>query len=179
MSNQHVTTTNYTNWKPIDAKPLPTKPLAKEKGLAVQTCECGETAWAFPWNDELVAWDAHLRHPLKAFLDTKGLAPPAPRFSHHVVMAGGRRWRVIASKVRTRHKVELRGGTGRGLPIHRHVMGRGDCVRVINRNGCDVRRANLKRMTRKEIAADRCARKAAEKNTGNAGQCSVPQPPRA
>ena len=32
-------------------------------------------------------------------------------------------------------------------------------MRIVNRNGCDVRR---KRMTRKEIAADRRARKAPE-----------------
>ena len=172
----HVEITNYANGAPLAAKPLPAKPLAKEKGLQVHTCACRETVWAFPWSDELVAWDAHQRHPLKAFLDAKGLAPPEPRFSHHVVIADaadaellrGRRWRVIPSARRTRHKVELRGGTGRGLPIHRHIMGRGDCVRVINRNACDVRRVNLARMTRKEIAADRCARKAAEKNTGNA-----------
>ena len=141
----HVTITNYTNPTPLAAKLLPAKPLAKEKGLTVHTCECGETVWAFPWSDELVAWDAHQRHPLKNFLEAKGLAPPEPRVSHHVVFADAadadllraRRWRVIPSKVRTRHKVEVRGGTGRGLPIHRHVMGRGDCVRVINRYGCD------------------------------------------
>lgn len=163
MSNQQVKITDYTNWKPVDAKPLPAKPLAKEKGLTVHACDCGETVWGFPWSDELVAWDAHQRHPLKSFLEARGLAPPEPRFSHHVVFADaadadllrGRRWRVIPSARRTRHKVELKGGTGRGLPIHRHVMGRGDCVRVINRYGCDCRRVNLKRMTRKEIAADR------------------------
>ena len=167
----HVKITNCGKSNPVAVQPLPAKPLAKEKGLAVQTCDCGATVWSFPWNDELVAWDAHRRHPLKNFLETKGLAPPEPRFSHHVVFADaadadllrGRRWRVIPSKVRTRHKVELRGGTGRGLPIHRHVMGRGDCVRVINRNGCDCRRVNLVRMTRKEIAADRSARMASLK----------------
>jgi hypothetical protein len=37
-----------------------------------------------------------------------------------------------------------------------------DCVQVI-RDGCDCRRINLKRMTRKVITADG-ARKAAEKN---------------
>jgi hypothetical protein len=159
----HVVITNYANWKPPAGKPL-----AKEKGLNVHTCECGETVWAFPWSDELAAWDSHVRHPLRSYIEDKGLAPPEPRVSHHVVFASpedagllrSRRWRVYPSKLRTRHKVELRGGTGRGLPLQRHVLGREDCVRITNRYGCDVRRTNLRRMTRKEIAADRHTRKA-------------------
>ena len=129
MNTQNVRTTDYTNWTPVPAKPLPAKPLAKEKGLTVHLCACGQTVWAFPWNDELVLWDAHQRHPLKSFIEEKGFAPPKPRFSHHVVFASpvdadllrSRRWRVYPSKVSTRHKVEVRGGTRRGLPLQRHV----------------------------------------------------------
>lgn len=183
----HVKITNYTNGTPVAAKPLPAKPLAKEKGLTVHACECGESVWAFPWSDELVAWDAHQRHPLKSFIEEKGFAPPKPRFSHHVVFASpvdadllrSRRWRVYPSKVSTRHKVEVRGGTRRGLPLQRHVMGRGACVRIINRYGCDCRRVNLSRMTRQQIAADRSARKkVAAMNTGNAA-VQAPQQPKA
>ena len=115
---------DYTNGTPLAAKPLPAKPIAKERGLTAHPCECGATVWAFPWSDELVAWDCHQR-PLKSFLDAKGLAPPEPRSSHHVVFADApdadllrsRRWRVYPSKVRTRHKAEVRGGTGRGLRL--------------------------------------------------------------
>ena len=68
----HVEITNYAKQSPVAAKPLPAKPLAKEKGLTVQTCACGETVWAFPWSDDLVAWDAHQRHPRKCLFEAKG-----------------------------------------------------------------------------------------------------------
>lgn len=136
---------------------------SKSTGLNVHICACGAHVWALPWNDELARWESYLCSPIRHIIDEKRMAPPKPKTTHHVVLASpedaallrSRRWRVYPSKAGTLHRVELRGGTRRGLPLQRHVMGREACVRVVNRNGCDVRRENLKRMTRKEIAQQR------------------------
>lgn len=136
---------------------------SKSKGLNVHTCECGAHIWALPFNEGQALWQSYLTSPIRHKIDENGLAPPKPNITHHVVLASpedaelvrSRRWRVYPSKAGTLHKVELRGGTRRGLPLQRHVMGRDACVRVVNRNGCDVRRENLRQMTRKEIAQER------------------------
>jgi len=164
LNASHVIITRHNN-------PLPTA-----KGLCINECECGAHVWALPHNDELARWESHQQSRFRDLTESKGMAPPEPRISHHVVLASpedadllrARRWRVYPSKTGTRHKVELRGGTRRGLPLQRHIMGREECVRVVNGYGCDVRRENLKRMTRKEITADRRARKTAQKVLLNA-----------
>lgn len=152
------------NTKKSSTRPAP---LAKQNGLKVQTCECGETAWAFPWDDAAAAWDAHQRHPLRGYLEEKGLAPPEPRFSHHVIVAdardgnllGERRWRVYPSKPWMPHRVEARGGEGRGLPLHRHLTEGEKWVQIVSGYGCDVRPRNLRQMTRDEVTTAMRARK--------------------
>lgn len=152
-----------SNSEPIVAysatiKPGRVRAPAKQMGLSVNECVCGDTVWAFPWNDEVAAWEAHCRHPLRSYIEEKGLAPPVARISHHVIIASrrdadlvaDRRWRVYPAKPWMPHEFELRGG-GRGLPLHQHAMDRGKQVRVIDGNGCDVRRENLRPMTRNEI----------------------------
>lgn len=142
-------------------------PAAKVKGLHVNHCHCGDHVWCLPFNESLTKWESHQRSPIRDIVEKHGMAPPEPTASHHVILASPqdahlvseRKWRVFPSRMRTRHKIELRGGTRRGLPLQRLIMGREACVRIVNRNGCDVRRENLKQMTRKEIAADRRGRK--------------------
>lgn len=159
----HGETTNLNSSSPT--------PLPKPKGLEPVVCECGAHVWAFPFNEEQARWESHQQSRFRDLIESKGMAPPEPPISHHVVFASpqdadllrSRRWRVYPSKLGTRHRVELRGGTRRGLPLQRHVMGREACVRIVNRYGCDVRRENLKRVTRKEIAAEWRARKGFEK----------------
>ncbi len=134
-------------------------PKAKQRGLNVHSCACGDTVWAFPWNDEQAAWDAHQRHPLRNYIEEKGLAPPEPRVSHHVIIADAldgdllreRRWRVYSSKPWMPHRFEVRGGPGNGMPLHQHVMHGEKWVRIINSNGCDVRRANVLVMSYEQI----------------------------
>ena len=155
-------------------------PAAKVKGLNVNTCACGAHVWCLPFNESLAKWKSHHRSPFRDIVEKHGMAPPEPQLSHHVILASpqdahlvtSRRWRVYPSKVRTRHRVELKGGTRRGLPLQRLIMGREKCVRLLNGYGCDVRRENLKQMTRKEIAADRRGRKTAEKTAQVAVACS-------
>ena len=80
--------------------------LAKQKDLNVHKCECGRAVWAFPGNGEQAAWGAHQRHPLRSYIEEKGLALPETRVSHHVTIADApdgdllreRRWRVYPSK---------------------------------------------------------------------------------
>lgn len=59
-----------------------------------------------------------------------------------------RRWRAYPPKPWMPHKVEVRGGSGRGLALHQHVMAGEKWVQVVNGSGCDVRRENLRRMSR-------------------------------
>lgn len=163
MKPHQVIITKYTAASTTSG---PTKYTVKSKGLAPTPCECGAHVWCLPYDDGAAVWESHQRSPVRDIIEKHGMAPPQPRITHHVVFASpedakllrDRRWRVYPSKAGTLHRVELRGGTRRGLPLQRHVMGREACVRVINRYGCDVRRENLKRMTRKEIAAERVAR---------------------
>jgi hypothetical protein len=145
-------------------------PTSSAKGLSVNTCACGDHVWCLPYNESLVRWESHQRSPFRDLIEKKGFAPPEPRISHHVILASpedahlvtSRKWRPMPTKVRTRHKVELKGGSRRGLALQRLIMGREACTRFLNGYGCDVRRANLRRMTRKEITADWRARKAAQ-----------------
>lgn len=155
-------------------------PTGTAKGLAVQSCHCGDHVWCLPYNESLARWESHHSSPFRDMVETHGMAPPEPTTTHHVIFASpqdahlvtSRRWRPYPTKVRTRHKLELKGGTRRGLPLQRLIMGREKCVRLLNGYGCDVRRENLKQMTRKEIAADRRGRKTAEKTAQVAVACS-------
>ena len=147
-------------------------PAVKVRGLTAQPCHCGDHVWCLPFNEGVAKWESHQTSPFKDIVEKHGMAPPEPTTTHHVILASPqdahlvseRKWRVFPAKIRTLHKIELKGGTRRGLPLQRLIMGREACVRIVYRNGCDVRRGNLKRMTRKEIAVDRCARKSAAKN---------------
>ena len=142
-------------------------PAVKVRGLQTQPCHCGDHVWCLPYNESQVRWQRYQRSSVKEIIDKHGMTPPQPRASHHVILAspedahlvGERNWRPMPTKIRTRHKVDLKGGSRRGLPLQRLIMGREACTRFLNGYGCDVRRANLKRMTRKEIAADRRPRK--------------------
>ena len=143
-------------------------PHAEAKGLRVQSCHCGEHVWCLPYNESLARCQSYQRSPVKGIIDTHGMAPPEPTTCHHVILAspgdacllGERKWRPMPTKVRTRHKVE-KGGSRRGLPLQRLIMGREACTRFLNGYGSDVGRENLKRMTRKEIAQQRRAKKCA------------------
>lgn len=176
MNTQPVIVTKFTA-----ASPISVPRQANAKGLLPVTCECGDHVWCQPYNEEVARWESHQSSPFRDIVERHGMAPREPRVSHHVITASPqdahllreRKWRPMPTKIRTRHKVELKGGSRRGLPLQRLLTGREACTRFVNGYGCDVRRANLKSMTRKEIAADRRARKAFLKAAANEPQQPV------
>jgi hypothetical protein len=144
-----------------------------KKGLKVYGCECGQTAFAAPWDDAMAAWISHKKMPpyLRQIMEEKGMAPNRPPPSPHVIICDAsdahllsmRRWRVFPTRPRCRAKVQLQGGP-RGMPFQRLVLsGAKNAVRFINGSGTDVRRENLRRVTRKEIADEMNARRAARR----------------
>ena len=158
MNTQQVIVTDFAAMSPVAVERHP-----KAGGMSPLPCHCGDHVWCLPFNESLAKWEGYLRSPVRDIIDKHRMAPPEPTTSHHVILASPqdanvlreRKWRPMPTKIRTRHKVELKGGSRRGLPPQRLIMGREACTRFLNGYGCDVRRENLKRMTRKEIAADR------------------------
>jgi len=107
--------------------------------------------------------------------EAKGFAPKEPRPSPHVVIASIedaellklRRWRVFPTRGGCRAKYQLQSGP-RGLPLHRMVLAGAKIVRLKNRNGLDVRRCNLLKMTKQQMALECRARKAAKRKAQQA-----------
>ena len=101
-------------------------PPATVKGLHANHCHCGDHVWCLPYNESLARWQSYQLARSKTSSINTGWRHPCRRqriTSSCVIMASPedadllreRKWRPMPTKVRTRHKVELKGGSRRGL----------------------------------------------------------------
>src|SRR5262249_53113293 len=129
---------------------------ANRKGLAVYGCECGAHCFALAFDDQMSAWVRHqTMHPaLRQHIEKKGTAPERPPPSPHVILIDHedahlltqRRWRALPSPRGYRAKFLLKSGT-RSHAVQRLIYPNAECIEIVNRNGLDLRRHNLRRTT--------------------------------
>ena len=134
-----------------------------EPGIPSRDCHCGARVFALPFDDKLETWKTlNASRYRQKFIDAGILPPEPPRPQPYVILLDTidrdlfklRRWRVVRSPPGKLNKFEVAGSV-KGRRLHRMLLPDAEVIRIVNRNGCDVRRENLEATTMRAVCQKR------------------------